>query len=112
MERMVLYLTGAVIVVGILAFFSNSIFTSEQYYEDIEAYREDVGSDTVDAPALPDCARAITLTITRSNAESVSFTCTDEAERDTFVAEIKRDFVWNVFTFEGGRVVLELAETE
>lgn len=109
-ERIITYLTIAVVVVGALALISNNVLVNEQFYEDINSYREAKSSDEINAMALPDCAHAISVSLKRNSIKSVSFTCTDEQKRKEFISSIKKDFEWNIFTFEGGKVILEFAE--
>lgn len=111
-KRVITYLTAAVIVVGVLTLISNNVLVNEQFYEDINSYREAIIGGEIDTIALPDCADAILVSLKHSDVESVSFTCTDERKRNEFIASIKEGFEWNVFSFEGGKVVLEFAEVQ
>ena len=110
MHKVIIVLTGLLFLVGSVLLLSGNVdlFGGGSTFDTETSYEEARGGGGLpsDAPDMPACARDIEIT-GGAETQSISFLCDDRREREQFVAYVKNGFAWNVFVYEGNRVVLE-----
>jgi len=106
MQKVIWYLTIALVGVGLMVLISEyAIPPEEKFFADEASFNKELKAEieAEDVPPLPPCAQTIELTRTEEGrVDAIDFICTSEADRTAFDALIFTDYAWEVGKVEEG----------
>lgn len=99
MKTFILYLTIALVGVGLAVAISSRVAPIEgKTFATSAAYNEAMGDaiSAGDVPAMPPCAETIELKSKENVVTSISFICMDRTAQSDYVAFINEEYAWNI----------------
>jgi hypothetical protein len=99
MKTFLLYLTIALVGVGLTVLISNKVTPLQgKVYANSQAYNESMADAIEDGevPPMPTCAETIELKHKDEAVIAISFICTNAAARSSYQAFINEEYAWTI----------------
>jgi hypothetical protein len=99
MQKVILYLTIALVGVGLAVFISEKVAPIEgKAFATSAAYNQAMKEaiEAGDVPEMPACAETMELRREEDMVTGLSFICTDEAAREQYIAFIHEEYAWDI----------------
>ncbi len=112
MKTFILYLTIALVGVGLTVLISNKVTPLEgKVYANSTTYNESMQSaiEAGEVPEMPACAETIELRRQGEVVTGITFICADQAARDAYISFINEEYAWNIAAIDD-RIHMELED--